>query len=329
MKRETLPFEAFGKFIFLTPDLLLLPRPDNALLEIIKLPDPESLEGITNTLFRRIARLRLPKPTQLYKVHCYAHPIVGDTPQARKFCDTNMSPSTCRASRQYPFYPDPEQSIILLQICPRKGDKISELVLYRRTLLDAIEADEMWNGVDSDDVMDLPWQDWAFRSRWLYNRAGSKSLGRPDFAIYGQRLATVYEDGVTIKDFNPYAFMCAENLLAEESEEESVDSVSEVDEDSMRVNDPARRKLVYEKSHVRIFYNGEIYPGSEVVQARELPYVETTKASLAEELAGHEPITRVYMDGERTILTYRDMESFMSWTFVEEFLVFAAPQTSL
>lgn len=240
-----------------------------------------------------------------------------------------MSPSACRASRQYPFYPDPERSIILLQICPRKGDKLSELVLYRRTLLDAIEADEMWNGADSDDVMDLPWQDWAFRSRWLYNRAGLKSLGRPDFAIYGQRLATVYEDGVTIKDFNPYAFMCAENLLAEESEEESVDSVSEVEEDSMRVNDPALPKLVYEKSHVRIFYNGEIYPGSEVVQARELPYVETTKASLAEELAGHEPITRVYMDGERTILTYRDMESFMSWTFVEEFLVFAAPQTSL
>lgn len=44
MKRETLSFSVYGSSIFLAQDLLVLPHAEDALLEIIKLPDPKRLE---------------------------------------------------------------------------------------------------------------------------------------------------------------------------------------------------------------------------------------------------------------------------------------------
>lgn len=324
MKREILSFSVYGRFTFLAQDLLVLPHAEDAVLEIIKLPDPKRLEGISDTRFRRIVRLRLPTPlgfegdVQLYRVHCNAYPIQGDTA---------VTSSACGASHQYPFYPDPEKAIMLVQICPREGDNLSELVVYRRTLLEAVETAEVWNAALFNNVMDLPWEEWALQGNavvWLYNNAWEETLDSYflETGIYGQRLSTLHEDKVIVRDFNPYTFMHAEDLFAEEEEEdedeeEEEEDESEAEEDSMRLNNTTRLQLVDETRHFQIRPDGQIYPGPEVVQNGGLAYVETVKR-LAEH-PEHGCYADVYMDGERMVYTFDSKV---------EFHVFAVPQTS-
>lgn len=336
MKRETLSFSVCGRFIFLAQDLLVLPRAEDAVLEIIKLPDPKRLEGITDTRFRRIVRLHLPRPlgfegkVQLHRVHCNAYPILGDTA---------LTSSACRD----PFYPDPEKAIILVQICPRKRDELSELVVYRRTLLEAVETSEMWSAADSDNVRDLPWEDWALQGNavvWIYNGAGVMPLDSSclDSAIYGQRLATMDGDKVIVRDFNPYVFMHTEYLLAngedseeeekeeEEKEEPESESESEAEEGSVRLNKTTRLQLVDKTCHFQIPPDGKIYPGPKVVQKGRLAYVETIQR-LAEGLPEHGWYNGVYMDGERIIYTFEDTVEGARYRGIG-FHVFVVPQTS-
>ncbi|KAL5520572.1 hypothetical protein ACEPAG_9796 [Sanghuangporus baumii] len=117
---EIAPQQTWDGFVFLSPELVLLPDRERG-LEIIRLPDVT--KGYSAKGFERVLRLTLPALQPLVKVgaiQCRSEPNpIGETHPSVLEGKSEFA-QRMRAKKRPPFAPDPKKAIVLLQVYYRE-----------------------------------------------------------------------------------------------------------------------------------------------------------------------------------------------------------------
>ncbi|EJD05129.1 uncharacterized protein FOMMEDRAFT_145732 [Fomitiporia mediterranea MF3/22] len=226
---ETAPPLTWNGFVFLSPELILLPN-HNHTLEVARLPD------VSQTYYspiglERLLILELPAMQPLVKlgaIQCRSEPNPKGATHPRAAEVRSANTEHTRRKRRSPVLPDPNQAIVLLQIYYREFNNEPHdvlmgqwgvlrhnvsLVLRRQFLLDIVKIFERSpNLADAMKKSDrgvklcapsIPWSLWSSNARW---QADDTHVSNWITTSAGQKYVGIDDNGhLVVKDFNPYA----------------------------------------------------------------------------------------------------------------------------
>lgn len=213
----------YAGFVFLMPNLVLLPNSRAGTLEVVQLPDLTNIGNTTFDMFKCIARLSLPRMNancHVFNITCRADPNPLGVPHPKQ--------DDIRAwlkSRERSFSADPSRSLILMRILIRENEPRMHpwlhyrmhwyrinLLVHRDALLKAIRSqagpqNRVPSAINHGNIQEgpaNPWMQWAPGIvRWC---AGDVNRSVRITTTSGQRFVSLdtYKR-LVVKDFNLHA----------------------------------------------------------------------------------------------------------------------------
>lgn len=204
---------SYTGFIFLTPELVLLPDMSRKVLEILKLPDVMKKNASPASSLERVALLELPK----MKSACTIMNVASRSdPNPCGIPHPSLSKSGAEAAgwktvRQRPFYPDPEHAMVVIAFFIIEFEQVNNqfrqwrhdvtLVFHRDTVVKTLDELDVLK-INDPRPQSVPWSAWGLKkARWL---AHTLDHGNWITISAGQRLVGISDEGqIVVKDFNP------------------------------------------------------------------------------------------------------------------------------
>lgn len=205
----------YAGFVFLTPNLVLLPNLLARTFEVVQLPDLTNIGNTNFNMFKRIARLGLPRMNancHVFNITCRAdpNPLGVHHPKQDDIRDWQKS-------RERSFSADPSRSLVLMRILIRENEprlhpwlhyrtrwhRIN-LLVHRDALVDATRSQAGPHDRVPEPTKIVPWTQWAPGIvRWC---VGDVERSVRITTTSGQRFVSLdtYKR-LVVKDFNPHA----------------------------------------------------------------------------------------------------------------------------
>ncbi|THH03895.1 hypothetical protein EW145_g5925 [Phellinidium pouzarii] len=210
------PPGTWNGFIFLTPDIILLPDHVGVCLSVITLPD--AAQKVSMTGFNHVLTLNLPllRPGRTVSMmSCRAEPNPFGAPHPER--SRRTAPHRAREF----FMPDPAKALVLIEVHVHElsADRLwavvrrnITLVVHRESLVKVVQEHANFREIDFPV---LSWAEWGACVRWV---ADDTHWSNWITVAAGQRYVGMTEDGrILIKDFNPHNVKRERALSAEEA----------------------------------------------------------------------------------------------------------------